>query len=217
MLAGEAGVAAAVTATTPSTHQVRAQRVTLAAGIRDFLLSGRFEPAFDTPTADGPEATATLRRDHAEAKESALRLVQLFFAPWPQGDPNRRIHLFNAAKSAFPYLTPDECDAVWRRLESGPFAGALSPAERDYVALFKAIGGRDAAAMWSAATRLLETEGDVTPARRRYLLAAALLGGVAGGRPRDAERLWARHGPATFPSGDPGLLVRMLLAQIPAP
>jgi len=188
----------------------RAQRVVLAAALRDFLLTGRFDPAYDVPSAEGAPATAALRADYAEAKESVLQLVRLFSGAWPQGDPNRRVHLFNAAKTTIPFLTPAESATIWRRLEAAPGARALSPVEGDYVALFKAIGERDATGMRVVGTRLLESERDATPARRRYVLAAALLGCAAGGAPGEAERLWARHGAAAVPFGDPGMLYRIL-------
>jgi predicted membrane-bound spermidine synthase len=208
----------APTAVTPVPFNLfRAQRVTLAMALRDFLVSGRFAPGYDTPTADGAQATAALRAEYAEAKEAAAQLERLFYAPWPQGDPNRRIWLFNAAKSTFPYLNPAESEAIWRRLEAGPRAGDLSQVERDYVTLFKAVGRRDAAGMKAVGTRLLETERDITPARLRYVLGAALLGNVGVGTEGEAERLWSRYGPAAAGSGDPGMLYRLLLARIPAP
>ncbi len=194
----------------------RVLQVKIAESIREFLLSGRFDPAYDTIVADTDEATSAFHGQYREAKESAARVEQLFFSEWPQGDPNRRVYFFNAAMKTFPYLHPSEAAPIWRRLESGPGSRTLSPVERDYVTLFKAIGERDAASMKDAATRLLETERDISPARLRYVLAAALLANVADGTPDEAARLWSQYRWLVSPSGQPDVVFRALLSQVPS-
>jgi len=194
----------------------RVLQVKIAKSIREFLLSGRFDPACDAIVAETDEATFAFHAQYREAKESATRVEQLFFSEWPQGDPNRRVYFFNAAMRTFPHLHPSEAAPIWRRLESGPGCRTLSPVERDYVTLFKAIGERDAASMKAAATRLLETERDITPARKRYVLAAALLGNVADGTPEEAARLWSRYRDFVFPSGELDVVFRALLSQVPS-
>src|SRR6266542_808918 len=194
----------------------RVLQVKIAESIREFLLSGRFDPAYDTIVADTDEATSAFHGQYREAKESAARVEQLFFSEWPQGDPNRRVYFFNAAMRTFPYLNASEAAPIWRRLESGPGGRTLSPIERDYVTLFKAIGDRDAASMKAAATRLLETERDITPARNRYVLAAALLANVADGTPDEAARLWSQYRWLVSPSGQPDVVFRALLSQVPS-
>ena len=53
----------------------------------------------------------------AETIEYAIALKKMYFTYQGTGDPNRRIFLFNTAKSMMPYLSATESSAVWKKLE----------------------------------------------------------------------------------------------------
>ncbi len=203
-----------VTALTVRGSHRRVLSATVAKAVREILLSGHSDPGYSALTGDSFGDTVDYRVNLTRAEESAAYVAEMFSRRSPSTDPNRRFHLFNAGMRAFPFLSPADAAPIWRRLESEPGASSLSPVERDYVALFKAMGARDAASMKTAAARLLETESD--PPRMRYLLAAALLGNVADGTPEEAARLWARHPGAIPISGELGVVFQALYAHLPS-
>ncbi len=211
-LIGRSGLDDGTTAVTPFRFLLRTHRTWAAMGYRDFLLFGRFDPAYEAIVAEGRDTTARLLQEYAEGKANVERLAQLFSSTGPTGDPNRRVYLFNGAKSTVPYLTAPDAAAIWRRLESEPGARTLSPVERDYVDLFKGIGARDARAISVAGARILGEERDITPARLRYVLAATMLGDISSGNPVEAWRRWTVHGGRLAP-GETTLLFRVLLAH----
>jgi hypothetical protein len=111
----------------------RTRLVRNATSLRDFMLTRTFSP-------QGAELPAALR----EYARQTDRLLHECGSPAP--DANRLTLLFNTAKNMIPYLTPDEAVGVLAALQEAPCAAALTPVEKRYLALFLALGRRDAAA-----------------------------------------------------------------------
>ena len=198
MLAGSAAEHA-VTDVTLSPFLQKTRSIQSAVALRDYYLKDHFLPRYGDVDA--------------ETIEYALALKKMYFTYQGMDDPNRRIFLFNTAKSMVPYLSTTESSAVWKKLESGPFALRLSPVEKMYVSLFKAIGERDGVKMARFAKRLLESEQDITPARLQYVLAAGMLGDLAQGNRRESAGLWSMYRSRIVAAGEPVFLLRFLEAE----
>jgi hypothetical protein len=168
--------------------------------IRDALL-GSHDPSGAVQDARAAQAAAT----------EAQRILARCSAARPGED--KVALLFHLTIKLAGYLRPQELAAVRSRLETLPCANSLDAREGRWLALFQAITERDPAAMTKVAERLLETDETLTPARRRYLVGAAMLGHVAQGGDAAAGRLWARYRHQIFPGEQPWMLFRLLAAQ----
>jgi spermidine synthase len=173
--------------------------VNMAMSLRDYIIQGRFVSYGHSPTA--------------RMLEETFRLKLMYSGGGDVNDPNRRNYLFHAAEYTVPYLRPEECSTIWKVLESGAGAASLSPIERQYVDLFKAIGDRNAGNMAFMARTILETEQDITLGRMKYVLAAGMLGNIAMGKPESARQLWLKYRPTVFQDKQPNLLFRFLEAK----
>ncbi|MBI5440729.1 MAG: spermidine synthase [Deltaproteobacteria bacterium] len=116
-----------------------------------------------------------------------------------------------AAQKVLPDLPPEELRELWRPLRSSAAAARLSPVDRLWVEFFLATGEHDPERMSATARALLASGTAADPATRRYVVSAALLGAVAGGRGSEALQIWQEHG-ASLNLGD-DLLLRLLLAK----
>jgi hypothetical protein len=121
--------------------------------------------------------------------------------------------LFATAENMIPLLTPAELNQIWQTLESGPCASALSPVERECLALFKAISSRDSRGMAELATQLLESRGALSPPMLKYLTVVGMTGYLMQGRKSDAYRLWTQQRAVLFGNREPDLLFRLLVAE----
>jgi hypothetical protein len=102
---------------------------------------------------------------------------------------------------------------VWAKVETLPCAQALVGAQRDWLELMKAVGRRDAPAMAETSARLFANHEDRTALRRRYLLAAGMLGNIVAGRPNDARALWEEQAARALEKNAPSLMLRILAAH----
>jgi hypothetical protein len=116
-----------------------------------------------------------------------------------------------------PYLRPQDLQAVWKKLESGPCAGSLSPGERNGFALFKALSKRDPGAIVSASKALLASAEDMPPHAIKYAVASGMLGHLMQGDREASLRLWSAHRTALFGDAPPDLLFRLLVAESTGP
>jgi spermidine synthase len=96
------------------------------------------------------------------------------------------------AKALNPYLAPDDVGAVWARIMGSPCYAGLADFQRRWLALFHAVGARNAARMAELASSLL-TQQELLLEAREYLLLAALAGYVASGDKPKALALWSSH------------------------
>jgi spermidine synthase len=101
--------------------------------------------------------------------------------------------LLRVAKLVNPALPPDEARALWARVAGAGCLAALHEFQRQWIRLFQAVGARDAIAMATLASSLLETTPELSADGREYLLLAGMSGAVAAGRHEQALALWDRH------------------------
>jgi spermidine synthase len=97
------------------------------------------------------------------------------------------------AKVLNPFLAPDDAGAVWLRIARSPCFGDLRDFQRRWLALFRAVGARDAARMAELGSQLLESDLSMGSDAREYLLMAAMAGYIAERRPAQALELWRSH------------------------
>ena len=94
------------------------------------------------------------------------------------------------AKAVNPYLAPEQARALWAHLGSRPCFASLHEFQRRWIALFHAVGARDAARMAGLAAHLLATQEELGADAREYLLMAAMAGYLAAGNRERALELW---------------------------
>jgi len=100
------------------------------------------------------------------------------------------------AKAINPYLAPDDAGAVWGRIVGSACYPYLQDYQRRWLALFQAVGARNAARMAELAASLLGEQQTLVSDAREYLLLAALTGYVASGAKPKALELWGSYSPA---------------------
>ena len=81
------------------------------------------------------------------------------------------------------------------------------------MALFRAVGRRDSAVMATNAERLLQANSAGGSEQVRYLLSVGMLGYLADGHPKVAQRLWAKYAPRNASGTRTGLLLQLLWAH----
>lgn len=103
--------------------------------------------------------------------------------PHPPEDGLVRAVLLDIASAVNPYLPASRLAPLWDTLANQPGYYALSERTRDWFALHRAVGARDAATMATLAARLIETtpRDQISQAEASYLLAAGLTGCLANG------------------------------------
>ena len=96
-------------------------------------------------------------------------------------------HLHVLADTLIPYLTREETRGIWRKLMDAPCYSRLSELDRQWVALYAAVGERNATEM-TRLGELLFRRKDVV--RKDYLLSAWILGLLVLGEQERAGKLW---------------------------
>jgi hypothetical protein len=109
--------------------------------------------------------------------------------------------LFQVARTVNSVLDPAEADAIWSRFESAPCFKRLQQEDRAWVALFRAVGRRDAAAMAAHADGLLAQGRELTSAHMQFLLRASLAGNIVTGQLDRAQGAWDKHSPEAARTG----------------
>ena len=171
-----------------------------AMALRDYSSQGTFDERYVTVPKDLKDAAVNLRRLYYDCR-SAPDAVDRFF------------RLFYPSSTMLPHLTPRETEVVWKHLEAGPCASAISARENEWIKLFKAVGRRDARTMASEARWLLENELQMLPIAEKYLLAAGMLGSLVQGDQEGARSLWALYRTELFADREPDMLLRVLVSR----
>ncbi len=104
-------------------------------------------------------------------------------------------------------------EAVWNKLESGPCDRFLSLAEKNWIALFKAVGRRDAVGMVNGARVLLENVQRMDPEPSGFLVASGMVGYLMQGDREGSLRLWNAYRSHLFGTRQPDLFFRLLAAE----
>ncbi len=109
--------------------------------------------------------------------------------------------LFQVARTVNSALDAAEADAIWSRFERAPCFKRLERDDRAWVALFRAVGRRDAAAMAKHADGLLAQGRELSSAHKQFLLRASLAGNIVTGQLERAEGAWEKHSPDAARAG----------------
>ena len=121
--------------------------------------------------------------------------------------------LFQVNRAIAALLPPRDAMAVWTRIGSAS-CPAQSAAQSAWLALLRAVAGRDAPHMAALAERLLDPGLPHSEAQVRYLLMAGMTGLLALGKKEQASGLWKLHSRRL--SGAPDLSLRLLQAHASA-
>jgi hypothetical protein len=170
----------------------RVENVRLARYARDFLLQPR------PPT---PEAVPTQLQ-----KDLEITRTRLIDCRAPRELDVWLHSALRVAKAINPYLLPGEAAAVWSRMTDAACFGELHEFQRRWVALHRAAGARDGAAMGELASLLLDTQQELSSEAREYLVTAAMAGWIGSGSAVRAREVW-RSQIASLPqaAGTPAL------------
>jgi spermidine synthase/MFS family permease len=189
-----------VTDVSPSPFLHRSQLAFTAMALRDYFLTGKFDPKYVVVPED--------------LRQKALRVRQLFYACDSVTNKLERLEsLFDISVNMIPYLSPFELETFWKKLESGPCASKLTAEETHWVTLFKAVGNRDASRMAIAARTLLGTVHPSQLAAVRYLVASGMLGSLAQGDRVESSRLLSKYKETMFGDSQMDLLFRLLASE----
>jgi hypothetical protein len=168
-----------------------------AAYARDYLLSSKT-----------PEPVAIPRPFQKDLELTRARLIECRDVGrsdiWFQS-------LYELSRTLNPMLAPDEAKEVWDRIEKAACAALLTQDERQWIALFRAVGERSAPDMARIAEALLAKTSDLPSGHRQYLIAAGMTGYLVQGKRAEAAALWNRYPADVNRAADIGL--RLLYAH----
>jgi spermidine synthase len=117
------------------------------------------------------------------------------------------------AQATIPYLSPNDLNAVWPAFMVSRCYRGLSGLQRRWLTLFRATTARDAAGMAAIAEELLQTQREMLPEARDYLVLTALTGHVAAGQPARAVTLWNAEKKQIRNAGAPPFRLLRCLAE----
>ncbi len=123
------------------------------------------------------------------------------------------VSFYNVATGALPFLTREETTHFWQGMDLSHCMSTLTPVQKRWLALFHAIGVRDAIGMRRLATALLAEERRIRHQHKEFLLAAGMLGSLAQGDRKHAELLWNTYGESVASQLERPLLFQLLLAH----
>lgn len=121
--------------------------------------------------------------------------------------------MYSLAVKMVSFLPPNDLEKVWSVLGNMACFTELPPYERDWFALFKAVGNRETRSMARLATKLLQDDRMLTPVRKEYLLAVSMLAKVSIGDRNGARDLWDTYTDEIFGDKPPSFLFRLLASH----
>ncbi len=156
----------------------------------------------------GPSVVST------EARRDAVDFRNNFFRCAGPDGRDRIDTLFSTGIRVFPYLTAGEARSVWQNLETRSCAPVISELEKSWIALFKAIGRRDAESMARESTDVLRQMIAVGRLEKKdqlsYALAVGMLARIHLKRKAEAQQLYDQNRDLAFGSTAPPLVFRYL-------
>jgi len=176
------------------THRVRQARAE-----RDYLLAGSF-----------PEKYGKLSPD---VRAHAANLERLFRSCGKGMTEQERSSVVGSFSSGIiPFLSREDNAAIWSRLGIDKCLPVLTQNERNWLALFRAVGQRDAKAMARESMTLLKGTDKLAGETGRYILAAGMLGNIAGGNKAGARELWTVYGDKLIGANNQSITIDLLRA-----
>jgi hypothetical protein len=154
--------------------------------------------------------TTLLEKDLEMVK---LRLIE---CREPRGQDVWLHSLLNVARAINPYLPAGEASAVWARITGAPCHASLLAFQQRWIALFAAIGARDATRIGELAGQLLDTQPDLTRDAREFLVIAGMTGRIASGDAAGAKAIWEAQESQLRAAGKPVLRLLRCHAERPA-
>ena len=115
-----------------------------------------------------------------------------------------------------PCWSPEQLAGLLHNIETSSCAKHFSGSQHDFIALIKAVAGKDPARMVRYSTKLLEQMGNnVTDADLlEYILSAGMLGDLAAGNIQAAGLLWGKYSPHLPVKNAQSLPVRILVTHL---
>ena len=157
-----------------------------------------------------PEPLAIPRALQKDLELASLRALDC----WDPAKHDGWLHsLLQVAIALNPFIAPEEAGAVWQRFETAGCYGSLPQAYKLWIALFKAVGARDAVNMAGLAERLFAAPSDLPAESGRYLLTAVMTGYLAQHKAREAVQAWERYAPSISRDERSQLMLRLLYAK----
>jgi len=141
----------------------------------------------------GPNVPTPEHVDPAFQKDLELIQLRLLGCQAPRTLDVWLHALLRVAQAVNPYVEADQAGALWSQIRRQPCFASLYPFQQQWIALFEAVGARDAKGMAETATRLLETQPSLRDEARVYLVEAATSGALALGERERAAALWDRY------------------------
>ena len=102
--------------------------------------------------------------------------------------------LHSLAVLTLPYLDAPMGNGLLAAVSPENCPGTVSEGLRSWMSLYRAVASRDASEIATVAEDLLADDIAEDEPRRRYLLAAAMLGRLGQGQSEEALRIWQEHG-----------------------
>ncbi len=112
---------------------------------------------------------------------------------------------------SLPFLEPAQATDLLDTVVPPECAAQRSPQFRAWLNLYRDVAARNTARMAAAAAQILDSPAGTDPAKVSYALAAAMLGRLAEGQPREAIGAWERHATTQAAEKQPDL--RLLLSM----
>jgi len=93
----------------------------------------------------------------------------------------------------------------------------FSEEEKNWIALLKAVSGRDAGAMVRGAQSILESGKRIEPVALRFLVASGMVGSLMQADRDGSLKFWSNYRPILFGGGQPDLFFHVLAAESAKP
>jgi predicted membrane-bound spermidine synthase len=131
-----------------------------------------------------------------------------------ENDSTWSSQLREVGKLISAYTPPKQAADVWRHIESAKCADRMSPDDKRWLGLFRAISERRPDGIADSAGQLLDSGKSLSPADKTYLVHSSMAANIARGTPNQAAALWSKHGTYLASSDNIDVTTRMLVTQI---
>jgi hypothetical protein len=115
-----------------------------------------------------------------------------------------------------PCWSPEQLSGILHKIETSPCAQRFSVPQRDFIALIKAVGKKDAVGMAQYSKRLLDQlrQNEVDAEILEYTLSAGMLGYLSAGNSQEAVFLWEKYGPLLPVNNAQSITMRLLVTRL---